>query len=98
MMVAEELDDEPVASDERSGAAVGCVLSLGSALLTCLLLFLNGSLVMAVLSVISRSAGPWARQPGIMQFLLLAIPVLMTLAEWKMIDYVRTRIGQRSTE
>ena len=86
------------APSERSGAAVGCLFSLGSALLTCLLLFLNGSLVMAVLSVISRSIGPWALQPGIMQFLLLAIPVLMTLAEWKMIDYVRMRIGRRSAD
>ena len=79
------------ASDERSTATIGCLLSLGSALVTCLLLFLNGSLVMALV----QPSQPWNTQPGVTQFLLLFLPVLMTLAQWWMIDYVRTRVIQR---
>jgi hypothetical protein len=70
-------------------------MALGSALLTCLMLFVNGSLVMAVLTAFARSGPPWLSKPEFSQFMLFLVPVLLVVAEWMMIDYVRTRLRHR---
>lgn len=78
-------------ADERSTMTTGCVISFGSAVLTGFLLFINGSLVMAVLAALARSGPSWASNPEASQFLLFLMPVMMVVAEWVMIDYVRSR-------
>ncbi len=82
-------------ADERSTMTAGCVMAIGSALLTCLLLYINGSLVMAVLTALARSGPAWASKPEFSQFVLFLVPVLLVIAEWMMIDYVRTRFTRR---
>lgn len=85
-------------ADERSTVTAGCMIAIGSALLTCLLLFINGSLVMAILAALARSGPSWTSKPAFSQFMLFAIPVLLAVAEWIMIDYVRTRLRQRPSQ
>jgi hypothetical protein len=76
----------------------GCVTTFASALLTCLMLFINGSVVMAVLTAISRSGPSWASKPEFSQFMLFIVPVMLVVAEWMMIDYVRTRLRHRPND
>lgn len=76
----------------------GCLTALASASLTGFLLFINGSLVMAVLTAVTRSGPSWVSKPQFSQFILFVIPVLLVVAEWMMIDYVRTRIKQRTSD
>ena len=77
---------------------VGCVLALGSATLTCLLLLVNGSLVMAVLDSVPNTAPSWARKPEFVQFMLFLMPVLLVVVQWIMIDYVRGRFRRRTLD
>ncbi len=69
----------------------GCIVALGSALLTCLMLFINGSLVMALLNAYATSGPSWANKPEFAQFMLFLMPVVLAVAQWMMIDYVRGR-------
>ena len=82
-------------SNERQTMAVGCLLGVGSALLTCVLLFINGSLVMALLTALSGSGPQWTKNPEFSQFMLFLLPVILVVIQWKSLDYVRSRLGQR---
>ncbi len=73
-------------------------MAFGSALLTCLLLFINGSLVMAILTVAAKSGPQWIQKPQFSQFMLFLVPVVLVVVQWMMIDYVRTRFSQRSSQ
>ena len=68
------------------------MMTLGTALLTGAMLFINGSVVLAFLKAFGSSGSEWARDPRIMQFLLLLVPVILVVIEWVVIDYVRSRI------
>ena len=70
----------------------GCAFTLGSAAMTCLLLLVNGSLVMALLDSVPNTAPAWARKPEFVQFMLFALPVLLVVVQWITIDYVRGRL------
>ncbi len=83
-------------SNERKMVTAGCLIGLASAALTCLMLFINGSLVMALLTAFAASGPSWANKPEFSQFILFLVPVMLVVAEWMMIDYVRTRLRQRS--
>jgi hypothetical protein len=85
-------------TDEQNTIRIGCVMAFGSALLTCLMLFVNGSLVMAILTALARNGPPWLSKPEFLQFMLFLVPVLLVVAEWMMIDYVRTRLRHRSVD
>ena len=85
--------DESASS--HSDVLPGCALSLFSALFTCVMLFFNGTIVLAFLKAFARSGYDWARNPQLMQFLLLLLPVLMVIFEWMFIDYIRRRIRGR---
>jgi len=87
-----------VNADEQRTMTTGCVMGLGSAILTCIMLFMNGSLVMAILTALARSGPPWLSKPEFLQFMLFLVPVLLVVAEWMMIDYVRTRLQQRRVD
>ena len=81
-------------SDRPKAIPRGCLLSLGSALVTCLMLFINGSLVLAFLAVFDRVGPAWMRDPSFSQFMLFLVPVLLVVVQWIMIDYVRSRFQQ----
>ena len=82
--------------DERSTIAAGCLMAMASALVTALMLFVNGSLVMALLSAFAENGPPWLSNPRFNQFVLFTVPVLLVIGQWIMIDYVRTRIAGKS--
>lgn len=74
------------------------MFSLASAAATCGLLFINGSLVLAILQVIDAAGFPWLRdQEGLSQFVLFVVPVALVVIQWMMIDYVRTRFRSRDS-
>ncbi|TWT49079.1 hypothetical protein Pla22_42710 [Rubripirellula amarantea] len=78
-------------ADEKSTVAAGCLSAAVSASITSLMLFINGALVMAVLSALAQSGPEWAGNPKFTQFMVFTIPVALVVAQWMMIDYVRTR-------
>ncbi len=94
-LVANRLLNWKSTADERSTMTAGCMLAIGSALVTSLMLFINGSLVMAIVSAVQRTSPSWAGSVQLSQFLLFTVPVLFVILEWMMIDYVRTRIRHR---
>ena len=77
--------------DRPKAVPRGCLLSIGSALITCLMLFINGSMVLAFLAAFSRVGPEWTRNPQFSQFMLFLMPVLLVVVQWIMIDYVRSR-------
>lgn len=85
-------------SDERTTLLAGCLMTLVSASITGLLLFLNGSLVMALLTAFSASGPSWAKKPAFSQFVLFSLPVALVVIQWMMIDYLRTRFRSRATD
>lgn len=79
---------------EQSGSLLGgCVSVLFAAVLTSLMLFINGSFVFALTNALASSGPAWTRNPEFTQFILYLAPVLLVIGEWRMIDYVRTRFG-----
>jgi predicted ABC-type sugar transport system permease subunit len=85
----------PSRTERRTAAAFGCLTAMVSAVLTCGLLFVNGSLVLAVLESLEESGLSLVRGEGFSQFMLFAMPVGLVVIQWMMIDYVRTRFSQR---
>ncbi|MEE2935070.1 MAG: hypothetical protein VYA84_03635 [Planctomycetota bacterium] len=85
-------------ADDRNIVTAGCLIATGSAVLTGFLLFINGSLVMAVLTALAQSGPEWISKPAFSQFMLFAMPVFLVVIEWMMIDYVRTRLRKRPSE
>ena len=83
-------------SDEMGVATAGCAIGIGSALFTCLLLYLNGSLVLAVVSALKQPEGNWLDDERVVQCVLFTVPVILVVIEWMMIDYVRTRFVRRA--
>jgi hypothetical protein len=83
-------------SDEMGVAAAGCAIGIGSALFTCLLLYLNGSLVLAVISALNKTGDSWLKDESLAQCVLFLVPVVLVVIEWMMIDYVRTRFVRRA--
>lgn len=83
--------------DERSllkPTSSGCLVILASAVVSCILLFLNGGLVMALINVFADRDLPYAQDGRISQFIVLIGPVLLLIVQWMMIDYVRVRVGR----
>lgn len=74
-------------------ATSGCLMSIGSAAVTGLLLFVNGSFVLAVISALSSSGIPLIGNPQVSQFFLFTLPIGMVVVQWLMIDYVRKRLS-----
>lgn len=90
----------PARGESRGAVAAGCLFSLASAALTCGLLFINGSLVLAILQVVGAAGfDPLAsdQHEGLVQFALFVLPVALVVIQWMMIDYVRTRFRSRSS-
>ncbi|MEM6978717.1 MAG: hypothetical protein AAF539_03550 [Planctomycetota bacterium] len=67
----------------------GCLTTLGSALISCVLLVINGALVLATITASTAAGAVWLEQINVAQFLLFTLPVALLVIEWMMIDYVR---------
>ena len=70
------------------GFAAGCLYALMIAETTGAMLFINGSIVLVFVSALAQSGYAIAAREDIAQLLLLAVPVVMVVVEWKLIDYV----------
>lgn len=75
-----------------SGAAAGCLFALASTVVTGVLLFLNGALVLALLESWAPALPSWTRKPEFMQFALFVGPVVLVVLQWMMIDYLRRHL------
>ncbi len=82
-------------AEHRGTLAGGCLIAFASAMLTGAMLFINGAFVWAILSVVTKAGPSWVSKPELSQFVLFVFPVLLVIAEWMMIDYVRSRLGHR---
>jgi len=78
-------------TDPRADGILGCAATIVSVSITCVLLFFNASFVIALIKLFEPILPLWARAAGATQFLLFLIPVLLLVAEWVLIDYVRSR-------
>lgn len=74
---------------EWSGLAGGCLMSLGSAVVTCCLLVLNGALVMGILAAMAATGVDWVKNNSANQFALFAGPICLAIIQWFMIDTLR---------
>ncbi|TWU18688.1 hypothetical protein [Allorhodopirellula heiligendammensis] len=74
---------------EWTGLAGGCLMTSGSAVLTCCLLILDGALVMAVLAAMAAGGVQWVNNEQASQFLLFSGPICLTIVQWLMIDTLR---------
>lgn len=63
-----------------------------SAIVTGGLLFLNGSLVLAIVAVLRESEVPYMTDPGVTQVILFLLPLILVVLQWMMIDYVRRHV------
>ena len=70
----------------------GCAVVMGSVLISCVLLFLNGGLVMALINALHEGGVPWAADERITQFVVLIGPVLLLVIQWMMLDYLRAHL------
>ncbi len=85
--------------NRSSSNYLGCLPAIASALLSALLLFLNGAVVLAILNALSASRSPLidlvVKNEKWTQFLVLCGPVALLVLQWLMFDYLRSVLGQR---
>jgi nicotinamidase-related amidase len=79
----------------RGVTTSGCVLIFASAMLSCILLFLNGGVMMALINAVGERGYNWVNDDRITQFLVLFGPVVLLVIQWTMIDYLRTHLQRR---
>src|SRR5690606_30081530 len=90
-------DDETIDIRSLTGpTSSGRVVVMTSALISCVLLFLNGGVVMAVVHALDDRGFRFASDDRITQFLVLIGPVLLLIIQWMMIDYLRARLPRRT--
>ncbi len=71
-------------------------MAVMSAVVTSFMLLVNGSIIWAILSLFASQGYQWAAKPELSQFALFLFPVLLTLVEWKLLDYLRGQIRSQS--
>jgi len=81
----------------NSGATAGCLYGISIATVTGLLLFINGAIVLVFVRALVQSETSLLSRPDVAQLLLLSVPVVMVVFQWKMIDYVRGRFNRHSS-
>jgi hypothetical protein len=75
--------------------ASGCTTIMLYALLSCLFLFLNGGLTMALINALGERGHIWVNDDRITQFVVLIGPVFLLIIQWSMIDYLKTHLQRR---
>ena len=91
-----ELDEASVSTEvSRPVVAAGCLAAIISAAVTGLLLFVNGSLVLAMWLSFRPAGDAWYTSDAFGQFLIYSMPLALVVIQWMMIDYVRTRLRLR---
>ena len=92
------IGDHPMKSSRTSLVAIfaATVSALGFALVSAVLLFLNGSLTLAVLEAMVVQRPDWGGNKGALQFALFTVPLLLLIAEWIVWDRFRSMFGRKS--
>ena len=70
----------------RLRSAGGCASLLCTGLATCVLVVANGITVSLSLPYLARLLPRWLLQPKVLQSLMFLLPVLLTIAQWWLID------------
>jgi len=73
----------------------GCMMIFASAIVSCILLFLNGGVTMALINAVGERGYNWVDDDRITQFLVLVGPVLLLVIQWSMMDYLRNHLQRR---
>lgn len=85
--------DTPVVRSNLARRRIGLLTNSASAFASAAisggLLFVNGSFVLAVTTVLADGVVPVIQDPRVSQFILFTVPLAMVVAEWMMIDYLR---------
>jgi len=81
----------------NTATASGCITIMLYALLSCVLLFLNGGLTMALINALGEREHGWVNDDRITQFLVLIGPVILLVFQWAMIDYLKTHLHRRQS-
>lgn len=79
----------------KFGSYIGFFNALGVAAITGFMLFINGSFVLAFVTVLIKTDVPIIGNNKLSQLLLFTIPIFMVIVQWIMIDYVRSRVRLR---
>lgn len=64
----------------------GCLYAGAIAVVTAVMLVINGSVVLGLVRVLARSGNDLLARPDVAQILLFVLPVLMVAVEWKLLD------------
>jgi len=79
----------------KNTARGGCGFWLATCALACLLLLANSGVAIAFYGVLSAIAPNVFDRPKLAQAILLVVPVLMLVPEWRLIDWLGERIVLR---
>ena len=69
-----------------------------SALLTALLLLVNGSVTLILMGSLVDAGPDWIHREGLLQFVLFTFPLVMVVAQWKVLDFVRGLLTRESSD
>ncbi|MEM6690865.1 MAG: hypothetical protein AAF664_15640 [Planctomycetota bacterium] len=95
----EEISEESISTEvTRSVVAAGCFAAIISAVVTGVLLFVNGSLVLAAWLSFRPVGDEWYSKREFGQFLIYSVPLGLVVIQWMMIDYVRMRLRFKSSQ
>lgn len=76
----------------RIGMLTNSASAFASAAVSGVLLFINGSFVLALTTVLGASEVPLMSKAEFAQTLLFTLPFAMLVIEWMMIDYIRRHV------
>jgi len=79
----------------KSSARGGCGFWLATCALACLLLLVNSGIAIGFYSALSALVPGAFDRPKLAQAVLLVVPVLMLVPEWRLIDWLGERIVLR---
>lgn len=91
------LADHVVAA-KRPGIAAyvaAAATALFSAGVTALMLLINGSLVLVVMSAFSSAGPDWSHRPGFLQFVLFSAPLALAVLQWMLWDLISGFLSRR---
>ena len=86
----------PFSRQRRNNTARGgCGFWIATCALACLLLLVNSAVAIGLYGALSAIAPDVFERPKLAQAVLLVVPVLMLVPEWRLIDWLGERIALR---
>lgn len=91
MMAAEKTTESRTSF---SSMIASLLFALTTALITGVLLLVNGGVVLVVMKSLSNVGPDWIHRPGFQQFILFSFPLAMVVIEWSAWDVLRGLFGR----